>query len=93
MEEIELEMIDYGVEELFAEEENITMYAPFNEFGAIQKHLESKNYEIVSAEFERIPTDVKKITPEQQADLDTLIEKIEENEDVQKVYTNAELCA
>jgi YebC/PmpR family DNA-binding regulatory protein len=89
IEELELEVIDFGVEDIFAEDDNITMYAPFNEFGSIQKFLESKDFEIVNAEFERIPTgELKEITPEQQTDIDKLVEKIEEDEDVQRVYTN-----
>ena len=88
MEEFEFEMIDSGVEELFEEENNIIIYAGFTDFGAIQKALETKNIEILNAEFERIPTELKELTPEQVAEVEKLIERIEEDEDVQRVYTN-----
>lgn len=88
LEELELELIDFGVEDIFEEEDGIIIYAPFTEFGAIQKSLEAKNLEIINAEFERIPTDQKELTEEQIADVEKLIEKIEGDEDVQKVYHN-----
>ena len=55
VEEIELEFIDYGVEEVFKDEEGIYLYAPFLCFGSIQKELEKRNFEIISSGFERIP--------------------------------------
>jgi YebC/PmpR family DNA-binding regulatory protein len=88
LEELELEFIDFGVDEVFEEEDGIIMYAPFTEFGNIQKALEAKNMEILNAEFERIPNDLKEYTPEQVVDIEKLIEKIEEDEDVQMVYHN-----
>jgi YebC/PmpR family DNA-binding regulatory protein len=87
-EELELELIDFGVDELFEEDESIVLYAPFAEFGKIQKFLESKSMEILNAEFERIPTDFKDVTEEQIADVEKLIEKIEDDEDVQRVFHN-----
>ncbi len=95
VEELELEFIDFGVEEIFTEEadENdpnptnaILLYAPFNSFGSIQKEIEARGMEILSSGFERIPTMTKTLTEEQQADVDKLIEKIEEDDDVQNVY-------
>ncbi|NJM15861.1 MAG: YebC/PmpR family DNA-binding transcriptional regulator [Bacteroidales bacterium] len=88
IDELELELIDYGVEDVFEDEDGILIYAPFTEFGDIQKHFEEKGIEILNAEFERIPTDMKTITAEQAAEVDKLIEKIEEDEDVQQVYHN-----
>lgn len=88
LEELELELIDFGVEDIFEEEQSIIIYAPFTEFGAIQKALESKNLEIENAEFERIPTDQKELSEEQIADVEKLIERIEGDEDVQKAYHN-----
>ena len=88
VEELELELIDAGVEELFREEDEIVIYAPFTEFGNMQKELEQKGAEIINAEFERIPNDFKELTPEQIADVEKLIEKIEEDEDVQQVFHN-----
>jgi YebC/PmpR family DNA-binding regulatory protein len=87
VEELELEMIDFGVEEIFADEEDgIVMYAPFESFGAIQKELENRGLEILSSGFERIPQITKELTEEQIADVEKLLEKIEEDDDVMNVY-------
>lgn len=88
LEELELELIDFGVDDLFAEEETIVAYAEFDQFGALQKYFEENGFEIITAEFERIPTDTKALTAEQQADLDKLLERLEEDEDVTNVYHN-----
>jgi YebC/PmpR family DNA-binding regulatory protein len=87
IEELELEMIDFGVEEIFADDEDgILMYAPFESFGAIQKELESRGLEILSSGFDRIPQVTKELTPEQVADVEKLLEKIEEDDDVMNVF-------
>ncbi|MCM1520939.1 MAG: YebC/PmpR family DNA-binding transcriptional regulator [Lachnoclostridium sp.] len=88
LEELELELIDYGVDEIEPDEEEIVLYGAFEEFANIQKYLESNGYEIISAEFERIPHELKEVTPEQRATLDKLLEKLEEDEDVQNVFHN-----
>ena len=84
-----------GVEEIFAEEpdendaeptKSIIMYAPFESFGDIQKEIESRNMEIISSGFERLPQVTKELTEAQQADVDKLLEKLEEDDDVQNVY-------
>lgn len=85
-EELELEMIDYGAEEVFVDEDGIMIYAPFEQFGAIQKELESREIEILSSGFERIPQVTKELNEEQIADVEKLLEKIEEDDDVQNVY-------
>jgi len=85
-EEVELEFIDYGAEEVFADEDGILIYAPFESFGAIQAALEEKNIEILSSGFERIPQVTKELSPEQAADVEKLLEKIEEDDDVMNVY-------
>ncbi|AMD85506.1 DNA-binding regulatory protein, YebC/PmpR family [Capnocytophaga haemolytica] len=87
-EELELEMIDFGAEEVFVDEDGILIYAPFGSFGAIQKELESRGLEILSSGFERIPQSLTELTPEQMADVEKLLEKIEEDDDVQNVYHN-----
>ncbi|WP_460219555.1 YebC/PmpR family DNA-binding transcriptional regulator [Psychroserpens sp. MEBiC05023] len=89
-EDIELEFIDYGAEEVFADDDGILIYAPFESFGAIQAELESREIEILSSGFERIPQVTKKLTPEQTADVEKLLEKIEEDDDVQNVYHTME---
>ncbi len=86
IEELELEMIDFGVEEIFVDEDGIVMYAPFESFGAIQKELENRGIEILSSGFDRIPQVTKKLTPEQKADVEKLLEKIEDDDDVQNVF-------
>ena len=88
LEDLELEMIDYGVDELEADDEEIVLYGEFWENNNIQHHLEEAGYEIISAEFERIPNDVKEVTPEQRASIEKLIERFEEDEDVQNVFHN-----
>ena len=89
-EDLELEMIDFGAEEVFADEDGILIYAPFESFGAIQSELESRGIEILSSGFERIPQVTKALTPEQAADVEKLLEKIEEDDDVQNVYHTME---
>ena len=86
LEEFELELIDFDVEEVFEDEDGILIYAPFEQFGAIQKYLEENELEILSSGFERIPTATKKLTEEEQADVDKLLERLEEEDDVQNVY-------
>ena len=88
LEDLELELIDYGVDEIEADEEEIVLYGEFEEFANIQKYLESNGFEIVSAEFERIPHELKEVTAEQRVTIDKLLEKLEEDEDVQNVFHN-----
>ncbi len=85
-EELELEMIDYGAEEVFTDEDGIHIYAPFESFGAIQKELENRKIEIISSGFDRIPQLTKDLSPEQAEDVEKLLEKIEEDDDVQNVF-------
>jgi YebC/PmpR family DNA-binding regulatory protein len=87
-EELELELIDYGVDEMEEEDGEIVLYGDFAQNSAIQKYLEDNGYEITSSEFVRIPNDVKDVTPEQREAIDKLIEKIEEDDDVQNVFHN-----
>ncbi|HRP60522.1 MAG TPA: YebC/PmpR family DNA-binding transcriptional regulator, partial [Vicingus sp.] len=90
VEDLELELIDFGAEEVFVDEDGIIIYAPFESFGSIQKYLEENNKEILSSGFERIAQITKKLTPEQEADVNKLLEKIEEDDDVQNVYHTME---
>jgi YebC/PmpR family DNA-binding regulatory protein len=85
-EELELEMIDFGAEEVFDDEDGIHIYAPFESFGTIQKELESRELEILSSGFDRIPQITKELSEEEIADVEKLLEKIEEDDDVQNVY-------
>lgn len=88
LEDLELELIDFGVEELEEEGDEIVLSGEFSQNSAIQKYLEENGFEITSAEFIRIPNDLKEVTPEQREQLDKLLEKLEEDEDVQNVFHN-----
>ncbi|MDY0344628.1 MAG: YebC/PmpR family DNA-binding transcriptional regulator [Lentimicrobium sp.] len=88
IESLELELIDFGAEEVFAEDDQIMIYAEFSNFGPIQKFLEENNFEIISFAFERIPNDMKSLSPEEQADVDKMLERMEDDEDVINVFHN-----
>ncbi len=95
--ELELELIDYGVEELFEQVEVdkddnetkvIVLYGDPTSYGSIQKYIEENGYELISGGFEQIPNvDLKDVTPEQRATLDKLTGLLEDDEDVTNVYT------
>ena len=87
MEELELDLMDFDAE-IEAEEEEWMVYGAFEQFANIQKFLEEKGMEIVSAEFERIPNDYKDVTPEQREAVEKLLARIEDDEDVQNVFHN-----
>ncbi len=91
LEEFELEMIEFEVEEVFKDEDGILIYAPFEQNGSIQKYLEDNTIEILSSEFERIPTTTTKLNEEQQADVEKLLERLEEEDDVNNVYHSMEM--
>ncbi len=88
VDELELELIDCGVDELFVDEGEIVIYAGFESYGAIQKYLEDHSLEIISGEFERIPTDYKDLDEEGRASIEKLVERLEKDDDVTSVYTN-----
>ena len=90
IEVLELELIDYGVEEVFQEGENILIYAPFDCFGAIQKTLEFKRIEIISSGFDRIPKIYKNVDDKTREENEKLLKKIEDDDDVQNTYHNME---
>ncbi|MDT8348049.1 MAG: YebC/PmpR family DNA-binding transcriptional regulator [Flavobacteriaceae bacterium] len=90
-EELELELIDVGVDEVFVEDDSILLYAPFEAFGALQKELDQRNIEIISSEFERIPQTSKSLSEEQEAEVNKLLELLEEDDDVNSVFHTMEL--
>lgn len=90
MEELELVLIDFEVEEVFDDEEGIIIYAPFEQFGSLQSYFEENNIEILSSGFERIPTTTVKLNEDQKADVEKLLEKLEEDDDVNSVYHSME---
>ena len=88
LEDLELELIDYGVDEIDEDETEIVIYGEFAQNSNIQKYLEENGFEITSAEFERIPNDTKTVTPEQREQIEKLIDRLEDDEDVQNVFHN-----
>ncbi|MBB6276484.1 YebC/PmpR family DNA-binding transcriptional regulator [Porphyromonas circumdentaria] len=89
LEEFSLEVIDFGVEDEIEEEEGeLILYGEFAQNAALQSYLEENGWEILSAEFVRIPKDYRDVTPEEAEQVNKLIEKIEEDEDVQNVFSN-----
>ena len=88
IEDIELELIDYGVDEVVEDENEIVLYGEFKSYSEIQRYLEENKFEINSAEFERIPNDTKEVSEEQRIQLDKLLDKLEEDDDVQNVFHN-----
>ncbi|MCM1152222.1 MAG: YebC/PmpR family DNA-binding transcriptional regulator [Muribaculum sp.] len=85
--DFELELMDFDAE-LEHDAEEWVVYGAFDQFANIQKYLEDAGMEIVSAEFERIPTDYKEVTAEQREAIEKLLEKFEDDEDVQNVFHN-----
>ena len=90
MEELELELIDFGVEEInFDEEENtLTVEGEPESYSDLQKYFEENGYEIKSAEFMRFANDYKEVTDEQRETLNKLLDKFDEDDDVTAVYHN-----
>ena len=88
IENLEFDLIDFGVEEVFEEDESILIYGPFDSFGEIQKELESKEIEIISSGFDRIPNNLKEISSEDRDENEKLLEMIENDDDVQNVFHN-----
>lgn len=91
MDDLILGLIDLGVDDEYDEDEEtgeITIYGEAISFGEIQKYLESNSFEVTGAEFTRIPNDLKDVTAEQRESIDKMIDLLEDDEDVQNVYTN-----
>lgn len=88
VEDLELELIDYGVDEVEQDENTIVLSGAFEENSNIQKYLEDNGFEIESSEFVRIPNDYKEVTAEQREVLEKLLEKFEDDDDVQNVFHN-----
>lgn len=86
LESFEFEMIDYGVEEIGDEDDELVLYGAFESFGAIQKALEDRKLEIISSDFERVPMDTKELSPEAEAEVEKLIDRMQEDDDVVNVF-------
>ncbi len=89
LEDLELELIDFGLEEIGEDSEgNIIIRTAFNEFGHMAKALDEKGIEVITAELTRIPTTTVELDEEAANDVLKLVDKLEQDEDVQKVYHN-----
>jgi YebC/PmpR family DNA-binding regulatory protein len=88
LDEIELDLIDAGAEEIERGDEETVIYTKFTEFGHMQKFLESKNLEAKASEIQYIPATTKELTDEEQDEVFKLIEALEGDDDVQNVYHN-----
>jgi YebC/PmpR family DNA-binding regulatory protein len=88
MDEIELELIDAGLEELEVVEEDVFVYGGFTSFGTLTSAVEKLGIEVTKASAQRIPNNPQEFTEEQMVDIEKLLDKIEDDEDVQAVYTN-----
>lgn len=88
MDELELDLIDFGAEEINEADGMIYIYTNYEDFGKMMQGLEQKGLEVVNAELQRIPNTTVELTAEQEADIDELVEKFEEDEDVTNVFTN-----
>jgi YebC/PmpR family DNA-binding regulatory protein len=91
IEDLELELIDYGLEEIEQVEDETLVYTAFTDFGNMQKGLETLNIAIISVDKERIPTSTVELNEEQAAELNKLIDRLEEDEDVQGVFHNMKI--
>jgi YebC/PmpR family DNA-binding regulatory protein len=88
LEELELELIDAGLEEMEADDEHILIYGDYKAFGTLNSALEEKGVEIKEAKLERFSNDPKEFTEEQRADIEKMLDKLEDDDDVQNVFTN-----
>jgi transcriptional/translational regulatory protein YebC/TACO1 len=88
IEELELELIDFGLEEIFEEEGEIHIYTSFKDYGTMMTEIERRKLSIISSELVRLPSTTVELTEEQEEEINKLVEKLEDDEDVQAVFTN-----
>ena len=88
MDEFELEMIDHGLERYEMDGNTVYAYGDYTDFGTLTKALEEKNIQITKANLQRIPTSPIEFTDDQMAEIEKLLDKLEDDDDVQAVYTN-----
>jgi YebC/PmpR family DNA-binding regulatory protein len=91
MEELELELIDFGLEDLRQEDEHLVLQCSFEDFGMLQKGLEEKGLEVLQSELIRIPGHTKSLPDNEVEDVIKLIEKMEEDDDVVNVFHNMDM--
>ncbi len=90
-EELELELIDHGLDDMQQEDEHIVLYCSFEDYGSMQKALEDRKIEVQSAELLRFPSHTKELSDDQAEEVIKLIEKLEEDEDVINVFHNMDM--
>ena len=87
-EEFELEMIDHGLESVEVDEDTVYAYAEYTEFGNMSTALDKMGIEVENSDLQRLPTSPVDFTDEQMEDIEKLIDKLEEDDDVQAVFNN-----
>lgn len=88
LEELELELIDVGLEEIITNEDRVYLYADYINFGTLSKALEDKNIEVKKASLQRIPNSPVEFSEEQMEEIEKMLDRIEDDDDVQAVFTN-----
>jgi YebC/PmpR family DNA-binding regulatory protein len=88
LDEFELEMIDAGMEEFEVDENTVYAYADYKDFGTMSQAFDDKGIEIAKADLQRFPTSAVEFSDEQMVDIEKMLDKFEEDEDVQAVFTN-----
>ena len=88
VDEFELELIDHGLDDLVQHEQELHIYTSFQDYGKMQKYLEEKGIEAISSELQYLPTTSKELAEEQAKEVREMIDKIEEDDDVQSVFHN-----
>lgn len=88
LDDFELEMIDHGLEEIFAADDGLLLYSSFKQFGDLQKALEARGVEVKSAAPQRMANNFVAVTEEQEAEIQKMVDRLEEDDDVQTVFTN-----
>lgn len=88
LDDFELEMIDHGLEEIFAADDGLLLYSSFKQFGDLQKALEARGVEVKSAAPQRMANNFVAVNEEQEAEIQKMVDRLEEDDDVQTVFTN-----
>lgn len=91
LEELELELIDHGLEDILSEDDALVLYCDFSDFGSLQKALEAKGLEVKEAELVRIPTHTKKLSDSEAEEVIRLVDKMEDDDDVVNVFHNMDM--
>lgn len=88
LDELELNLIDHGLEEIFEADDGLLLYSSFTSYGDMQRELDKHKIEIISASLQRIPNSYIAVKPEVEEEINKLVEKLEEDDDVQAVFHN-----